>query len=75
MYSLLGLCQNRHLFISAGSEDRSLPLVGIEKSLKLARRLYGMGEEHLQLSPFDGGHSFPVEQRQKAYQFLEEHVQ
>ena len=74
MHSVVGLCANRYLSISAGIGDNSFPLAGVEKSIVLARKLYEMDEEHLCLKTFEGGHSFPIEQRQAAYQFLEEHL-
>lgn len=73
---LLALISPRPYMIISGKEDVTLRHSGAREMFELAKRYYieDGSPENLVFVPFEGGHEFPDEQRETAYDFLNEHL-
>lgn len=63
----------RPFLMTNGTEDDIFPLDGVKEIAETARKAYaekGMSD-HFESITFEGGHSFPDEMKQKAYQWLD----
>jgi len=72
-HELIGALAPRHVLIVAPKKDTNFRVDSVERIVKAAKpvyKLYGH-EERLQVEHPDGGHDFPQEMREKAYELFD----
>lgn len=73
MHQLLSLITPRPFLISAGEDDDGFPIEGTRNVYHWGQQFYS-DKDRLQLFSFTGRHDFPLQARENAYSFLEEHL-
>jgi hypothetical protein len=70
---VLGLIAPRPLFINAPTRDRICRIEGVKECLALIRPVYEKrgAADRLVCEQPEGGHDFPPEVRQRAYDFID----